>query len=65
MQKHWKAEYHALHHVRNSIGMTNLQRVLLSKQTLNADPMLALRLNPYSAGIDFNRQNLTSVDVRF
>ena len=22
-------------------------------------------LNPYSAGIDFSRQNLTSVDVRF
>ena len=22
-------------------------------------------INPYSAGIDFNRQNLTSVDVRF
>ena len=25
----------------------------------------ALRVNPYSAGIDFSRQNLTSVDVRF
>ena len=24
-----------------------------------------LRINPYSAGIDFSRQNLTSVDVRF
>ena len=23
------------------------------------------RFNPYSAGIDFSRQNLTSVDVRF
>ena len=22
-------------------------------------------INPYSAGIDFSRQNLTSVDVRF
>ena len=22
-------------------------------------------VNPYSAGIDFNRQNLTSLDVRF
>ena len=22
-------------------------------------------VNPYSAGIDFSRQNLTSVDVRF
>ena len=22
-------------------------------------------INPYSAGIDFNRQNLTSTDVRF
>ena len=29
--------------------------------------MLYIRLfrNPYSAGIDFSRQNLTSVDVRF
>ena len=24
-----------------------------------------IRVNPYSAGIDFSRQNLTSVDVRF
>ena len=24
-----------------------------------------LRVNPYSAGIDFSLQNLTSVDVRF
>ena len=24
-----------------------------------------LILNPFSAGIDFSRQNLTSVDVRF
>ena len=24
-----------------------------------------LDINPYSAGIDFSRQNLTSVDVRF
>ena len=24
-----------------------------------------VRVNPYSAGIDFSRQNLTSVDVRF
>ena len=24
-----------------------------------------VRVNPYSAGIDFRRQNLTSVDVRF
>ena len=23
------------------------------------------RVNPYSAGFDFSRQNLTSVDVRF
>ena len=23
------------------------------------------RVNPYSAGMDFSRQNLTSVDVRF
>ena len=23
------------------------------------------RFNPYSAGMDFSRQNLTSVDVRF
>ena len=23
------------------------------------------KINPYSAGIDFRRQNLTSVDVRF
>ena len=27
--------------------------------------LLAFNLNPYSAGIDFSRQNLTSVDVRF
>ena len=26
---------------------------------------LIKRINPYSAGIDFRRQNLTSVDVRF
>ena len=25
----------------------------------------SLTFNPYSAGIDFSRQNLTSVDVRF
>ena len=25
----------------------------------------SLEINPYSAGIDFSRQNLTSVDVRF
>ena len=24
-----------------------------------------LRVNPYSTGVDFSRQNLTSVDVRF
>ena len=24
-----------------------------------------IRVNPYSAGIDFSRQNLTSVDVSF
>ena len=27
--------------------------------------MTAKKLNPYSAGIDVSRQNLTSVDVRF
>ena len=27
--------------------------------------MYSLTLNPYSAGIDFSRQNLTSADVRF
>ena len=25
----------------------------------------SIRVKPYSAGIDFSRQNLTSVDVRF
>ena len=29
------------------------------------DGFCAKKVNPYSAGIDFSRQNLTSVDVRF
>ena len=27
-------------------------------------PLLLTLVNPYSAGIDFRRQNLTSVDIR-
>ena len=30
-----------------------------------AHPTKRPKINPYSAGIDFGRQNLTSVDVRF
>ena len=43
------------------------QKVILQQMwtlTTKADP-LAVRVNPYSAGIDFRRQNLTSVDVSF
>ena len=29
------------------------------------EPYIKSCFNPYSAGIDFSRQNLTSVDVRF
>ena len=32
---------------------------------LDAGPVYYLHYNPYSAGTDFSRQNLTSVDVRF
>ena len=36
--------------------------ILWNTQQLTVDLCV---INPYSAGIDFSRQNLTSVDVRF
>ena len=34
-------------------------------QNVKSQQVVKLSLNPYSAGIDFSRQNLTSTDVRF
>ena len=42
--------------------MFAFQSSLIYDVTLKSE---LLYLNPYSAGIDFSRQNLTSVDVRF
>ena len=36
-----------------------------SNKPFNATALSSYFFNPYSAGIDFSRQNLTSVDVRF
>ena len=43
----------------------SIQRSLISWYESCKHHLCELTLNPYSAGIDFSRQNLTSVDVRF
>ena len=48
----------------HSLGKVIGIHVHLSLRSGSINPVY-LRLNPYSAGIDFIRQNLTSVDVRF
>ena len=40
-------------------------RLIFAFDDWNIDRTSSFNVNPYSAGIDFSRQNLTSVDVRF
>ena len=42
-----------------------LEKLSLFSGVWNDASMHREKPNPYSAGIDFSRQNLTSVDVRF
>ena len=44
-----------------------MMNVIVSDETGlgHIEAIRGLTLNPYSAGIDFSRQNLTSTDVRF
>ena len=53
-------------HLKQRKNIVALEKEILSTQ-LETQKRLSIdvRVDPYSAGMDFSRQNLTSVDVRF
>ena len=53
--------------MRGLSGLTLLYSFNLRPNELQTTAVVlnSQRVNPYSAGIDFSRQNLTTVDVRF
>ena len=58
----WTSSYLYQYPTSNMINSMSLSQRIIDRKN---EYMNTIYLDPYSAGIDFSRQNLTSVDVRF